>query len=409
MRRVPRLRQPSLLASSPIQCTTCAAPATLPISATAAAAAAASRRTLSTTPATPSRVRKFLWKGGDAPGPEDPYAADSSQALRQQRIAQELAEAEAELAAFEADNQETQRAEQKRRQKPQSRLAHQIKNKRVWAPTEKEVTENGYVPAKTIDGLEEIGGIEGWWEQEGRWGKESEYVGFSSAGKVVEDADVCAALVRQAVVEALAVAGSAEVQGRLTDAWARGDGEGFSRATALGLKIGEDGSVSLESDAAAIEGVVAPLLEAQEAGVSEGVVEAAEAKALVEAWGEAWKSISLEDARFKFAVHKRVFQLTGHRVHDAKLAQINTVGDLIATIVTPPKPTKVAEAIAQQGELLDLPNVRVRDTRVTPIDKEIEVGRWKVIKQELKKRGLPITGHKHLAKPVQRDWIQGKA
>ncbi|OHF00961.1 hypothetical protein CORC01_03789 [Colletotrichum orchidophilum] len=406
MRHVPRLRQPSLLAASSIQCT-CAAPAILPISATAATAASA-RRALSTTPATnSSRVRKALWKG-EAPGPEDPYAAESSQALRQAQLERELADAEAELAAYEADAKETQRAEARGRQKPQSRLARQVKNKRVWAPTEKEVEEKGdYVPAKTIDGLEEIGGLEGWWEQEGRWGKESEYVGFSSGGKIV-DADLCAARVRQAVVEALAISGSAELQGRLTAAWARGDGESFSRATALGLKVGENGSVSLEGDASAIEGVVAPLFEAPNAEVSENAVEPANAKALVEAWGEAWKSISLEDARFKFAVHKRVFQLTGHNVHDAKLAQVNTVGDLIATIVKPPKPTKVAEAIALQGELLELPNVRVRDRRVTPIDKEVEVGRWKVIRRELQKRRLPVTGHEHLPKPVQRAWIQGK-
>jgi hypothetical protein len=43
--------------------------------------------------------------------------------------------------------------------------------------------------------------------------------------------------------------------------------------------------------------------------------------------------------------------------------------------------------------LLELPNVKIYDRRITPIDKEISVGRWKLIEEELKSRGLPVTGH----------------
>jgi hypothetical protein len=38
------------------------------------------------------------------------------------------------------------------------------------------------------------------------------------------------------------------------------------------------------------------------------------------------------------------------------------------------------------------PNVMVLHRRETPVDKEKEVGRWKVIKQELTSRGLPVLG-----------------
>lgn len=31
--------------------------------------------------------------------------------------------------------------------------------------------------------------------------------------------------------------------------------------------------------------------------------------------------------------------------------------------------------------------------RFTPIDKEKETGRWKVIEEELTRRGLPVTGN----------------
>jgi len=44
------------------------------------------------------------------------------------------------------------------------------------------------------------------------------------------------------------------------------------------------------------------------------------------------------------------------------------------------------------NEAVDLPNVEIRERRYTPIDREKEIGRWKVIEQELEKRGLPVTG-----------------
>ncbi|KDN66256.1 hypothetical protein CSUB01_06771 [Colletotrichum sublineola] len=404
MRRVPRLRQPSLLAASPVHCTCTAAPATLPIQATA-------RRALSTTPATHNRLRKYLWKGGEAPGPEDPYAPESSQALRQQQLERELAEAEAELAAYEAGAQhhaKTQKTDKERRHVT-SRLTSKIKNPRVWAPTEKESEVKGYVPAQTADGLEEIGGLEGWWDQEGRWGKESEYVAFARGGKAL-DAAVCEALVRQAVVEVLAVQGTRPHH--LTGTWATGGRKNFNRAMAAGLVAQEDGSLALKGDAEVTAAISRVATDESKEVEPEAYLTPEEAQERIKQWDPSWKSASLQDVRFKFAaatqVHKRVFQLTGHHVHDAKLAQVKTVADLISVIVKPPKPTKLADAVRERGELLELPNVRVHDRRVTPIDKETAVGRWKVITEELEKRGLPVTGHEHLPKPVQRKWIQGR-
>ena len=42
--------------------------------------------------------------------------------------------------------------------------------------------------------------------------------------------------------------------------------------------------------------------------------------------------------------------------------------------------------------LASLPNVRILPRRETPIDKEKRVGRWKVIEEELRDRGLPVLG-----------------
>jgi len=51
------------------------------------------------------------------------------------------------------------------------------------------------------------------------------------------------------------------------------------------------------------------------------------------------------------------------------------------------------------------PNVMVLTRRETPVDKEKEVGRWKVIERELQARGLPVLGHKSLA-PQREEWNQ---
>jgi hypothetical protein len=53
----------------------------------------------------------------------------------------------------------------------------------------------------------------------------------------------------------------------------------------------------------------------------------------------------------------------------------------------------MADTLLENEELTSLPNVKVYDRRVTPIDKEKAVGRWKVIEKELNERGLPVTGH----------------
>lgn len=86
-------------------------------------------------------------------------------------------------------------------------------------------------------------------------------------------------------------------------------------------------------------------------------------------------------------------QLTGLRIPDSAIKPAKTVQALLAHLIKPPKPRKLAEALSQKEELLTLPNVSVYAKRVTPIDKHKSVGRWKVIEQELSYRGLPVTGH----------------
>ncbi|KIX02458.1 uncharacterized protein Z518_08399 [Rhinocladiella mackenziei CBS 650.93] len=138
--------------------------------------------------------------------------------------------------------------------------------------------------------------------------------------------------------------------------------------------------------------------------------------------------------RLTFNILKRFSQLSKHRIPDPILNTVlrknMTVTALIGLLTqsSKPKPKSVAEALvakqkkaiafAARAQLQDPvvpirdvqegskqtrklpqplgPNVMVLSRRETPVDKEKEVGRWKVIERELRDRGLPVLGHKNL-------------
>ena len=86
-------------------------------------------------------------------------------------------------------------------------------------------------------------------------------------------------------------------------------------------------------------------------------------------------------------------QLTGNRIPDPVIQDSKAVGELLERLSAPPKPKKLVEAIQRDRKFEKIPNVKVYNRRVTPVDKEKEVGRWKVIEYALHERGLPIVGH----------------
>lgn len=74
-----------------------------------------------------------------------------------------------------------------------------------------------------------------------------------------------------------------------------------------------------------------------------------------------------------------------------------TIGNFLEMFAeqTKPKPTKVAEVLRNNEKLSAHNNLLVFGRRETPVDKEKEVGRWKVIEAELKAQGLPVFGRLH--------------
>lgn len=87
-------------------------------------------------------------------------------------------------------------------------------------------------------------------------------------------------------------------------------------------------------------------------------------------------------------------QLTGRRIPDPDISAITTPKALLVHLIKKPKPKKIAEALLKSNEIVQLPNVQILNKRYGLIQRETEVGRWKVIREELEKRGLPVTGSK---------------
>lgn len=85
-------------------------------------------------------------------------------------------------------------------------------------------------------------------------------------------------------------------------------------------------------------------------------------------------------------------QLTGHRIGDPTISSANTLGDLYNTLKTKEPPKRLAKTPEMKRLDANAANVVVHSGRRTPIHKEKEIGRWKIIEDELIARDLPVTG-----------------
>ncbi|KAL2147554.1 hypothetical protein VTI28DRAFT_8809 [Corynascus sepedonium] len=323
----------------------------------------------------------------------------------------------------------------------------------VVRPAE-EVSDPTYTPAESAENLEEVGGLADWWDEPAHWGSEggaAQYVQsavgpFGPADKIT-DPVVLEVLGKRAIVEALVVArfAGAEKRKAVDRLFAHADGaDRLGKIVRAEVVAKEDGTATLKESADwvrvwdvlksavkkarqqqqqpgqnKLEGEMAEVVdaEAQEAAVPEGEAKEAApapqltpqvAKSLMGTWNKEWKKAELRDPIVKFYAAKRIQQLTGHRIPDGKLLAIHTIDGLLKQLVEPPKPKKLAEFVEKTAAFKDLRNVRVFPRRVTPIDKEQMVGRWKIIVKELEKRELPVTGTGDYGPAIEKRWLEGK-
>ncbi|RYP03635.1 hypothetical protein DL764_005014 [Monosporascus ibericus] len=290
--------------------------------------------------------------------------------------------------------------------------------RRTTAKRPEEVADSSYVPATVADGLESVGGLENWWEKKDHW--KGGFVGFRPKRKIVEPL-ILEAAVRRAVAEAFALR-QAGRNDDLVGVWPEGDLRQIRRSLELGITVAEDGQVSLNGDVAGLledlswkDGLQEPAEGSGTVGSSappkaakKTVLSAEEVSEHKESWDASWKSVALDDPRMKFAVTKRIFQLTGQLVPDHKLPEVTNVHTLLRVLQKPPKPQTLTEEIVQRRqELVELPNVTFSAKRVTRGDKEKAVGRFKLIEEELRKRDLPLEGHGFARKNKEREWLKG--
>ncbi|TLD33633.1 hypothetical protein PspLS_00074 [Pyricularia sp. CBS 133598] len=286
-----------------------------------------------------------------------------------------------------------------------------------WAPHADSVPDPNYKPATSLDELQEVGGLEGWWEADEHWnGTKPAFTPFFAGSHKIWDPKLLEGIARRAVAEALVVREAVEQGVEVPRTWAVGDKDAAVRA--MTLKVEVDGErepkACSEVEAKAVledilrtEEVAAPLTEQVEGSELVAGMNAAETAQVLENVGNQWKKIALTDLKFKFMVTKRIQQLSGHILTDHKYWGKGHVDSLVQILITRPRPTKLADELKMNSKLLNLPNVTVHDRRLTRVDKHKAAGRWKVIVRELEKRDIPVLGDGKYGRSVERSWLMG--
>ena len=88
-----------------------------------------------------------------------------------------------------------------------------------------------------------------------------------------------------------------------------------------------------------------------------------------------------------------MLKATGIRPSDFLLYSATTLEELRDVFLMKPQPKRLTQQLSVAEQIMSLPNVKISQRRITPIHKEKQVGRWKLIERELLDRGLPVTGH----------------
>ncbi|KAI1735689.1 ribosomal subunit 39S-domain-containing protein [Xylaria scruposa] len=408
MRRIPRLGRPSGLPSATTNVSRATASHFTTTQCPPSSCQQQRQRSTATRFYPPSLNRFYSSDRQQTPAPTpEPASApvqEQSQELQPDtRVADEIIDAEAEEDVGWADEGLTVAEEGPYVAPPQ----------RVEAAREDDVADPTYVPATTAQGLKKVGGLADWWYRPDNWDVTGDFTSFRPREKVLDPVLIDAA-VRRAVVEALAlreVGRDDDLVAVWPTAIPKRDLQGLLTRDVKGT---EDGMVTLGGDPSAVaEGLRWKDEEYATAGNDEHVslaeaLTSDEVSALAQTWDPSWKTISLTDPHIRFAVTKRVFQLTGQLVPDYQLSSITTVQALLRVLKKPPKPATLTEEIQKRHpDLLELPNVTVAAKRVTRGDKEKALGRFKLMQEEFKKRDIPGLGHGYVRKGKEIQRLRG--
>jgi hypothetical protein len=166
-------------------------------------------------------------------------------------------------------------------------------------PRPDEVKDSDYVPAETIDGLEEVGGLADWWENPDHWGSVQTYVGFARQEKILDPA-VLEVFTKSALVEGLVLQRFKKRENK--PAVATKGKETLLALAGVEVVAGPDGAATLKNEAD-YERVWSLLENApSEATEAELPIATEEARELARSFGSSWKAVRIEDPVVKFHV-----------------------------------------------------------------------------------------------------------
>lgn len=175
------------------------------------------------------------------------------------------------------------------------------------ATLQEDIVDPDYVPAEDAAGLEEVGGLEDWWEKPEHWGPERQYHGFGPSEKVMDRA-VLEVLTKRAVIEAVVLQrfSSNKIEPPTALTLTHGEEE-LLGAVGADVVASEDGTVTLknEQDYQRIWDNLsrAQPEEAEEISSSTEIqISAEKARELISSWDPSWKTLQLRDPVLKFYV-----------------------------------------------------------------------------------------------------------
>lgn len=107
---------------------------------------------------------------------------------------------------------------------------------------------------------------------------------------------------------------------------------------------------------------------------------------------------------------KNFQKLTSVRLSDPTLNKLSqnpaaSLNDLVQVLLEAqkPKPKGTHDSLIANEELMAQRNVKISGRKIGPVDREREIGRWKVIEKALEERGLPVLGR---ADGMQNPWVK---